>query len=184
MELEKFKDFGNLKSNFQWIHVPGKLKWISSGRGVVVGVNSGNNIYYRKGLSAGRPTGTGWVHIPGKLMMIEIYGDQVVGTNPGHAIFKCPVTGVPSTRGRGGKGGRTGNPNSLTSSEGKAITHRLFSHKLFFVRHIMESFCYIDWFTVLCVVLIIADLVIESIENINYLRIFVWSLKVLICKGN
>ena len=83
---------------FQWTHVPGKLKWISSGRGVVVGVNSGNNIYYRKGLSAGRPQGSGWAHVPGKLMMIEIWESQVVGTNPGHVIFKSPVTGVRTPR--------------------------------------------------------------------------------------
>ena len=84
---------------FQWIHIPGKLKWISSGRNVVIGVNSGNNIYYRKGMSSGRPTGTGWVHIPGKLMMVEIYENQVVGTNSGHAIYKCPVSGVPAPKG-------------------------------------------------------------------------------------
>ena len=85
---------------FQWTHVPGKLKWISSGRGVVVGVNSRNNIYYRSGLSSGTPTGGAWVQIPGKLKMIDIYEDQVVGTNPGNVIFKSPVSGVPSIGGK------------------------------------------------------------------------------------
>jgi uncharacterized protein (AIM24 family) len=60
-------------------------------------VNRGNNIYYRKGISASRPTGTGWVHVPGKLMQIEIYGNQVVGTNPGHVIFKSAVSGISAS---------------------------------------------------------------------------------------
>jgi hypothetical protein len=93
-----WEKFNNLLI-LQWIHVPGKLKWIASGRGVVVGVNTANNIYYRKGLSARKPTGTGWVRIPGKLKMIDIDGDQVVGTNPGNVIFKTPVIGLP-TRGK------------------------------------------------------------------------------------
>lgn len=73
------------------------MKWISSGSNIVVGVNSGNSIYYRKGMSASRPTGTGWVHIPGKLMQVEIYGDEVVGTNTANVIYKCPVSGVSTT---------------------------------------------------------------------------------------
>ena len=64
------------------------MKWISSGSNIVVGVNSGNKIYYRKGMGASRPTGTGWVHIPRKLMQVEIYGDQIVGTNRGNVISK------------------------------------------------------------------------------------------------
>ena len=84
--------------HFQWTHIGGKLKWISSGRNVVVGVNSGDNIYYRTGMSAGTPTGSGWKHIGGKLMMIEIYENEVVGTNSGHAIYKCPVSGVSAPK--------------------------------------------------------------------------------------
>jgi hypothetical protein len=94
-ELEKVDSFGN-SSIFQWTHVPGKLKWISSGRGVVVGVTTANTIYYRKGMSPRKPAGITWVRIPGKLKMIDIDGDQVVGTNPGNVIFKTPVIGLPS----------------------------------------------------------------------------------------
>ena len=101
-------------SHFQWIHIPGKLKWISSGSNIVVGVNSNNDIFYRKGMSAGRPTGTGWVRVPGKLMQIEVYGNEVVGTNPGHVIFRAPVTGVSSLG--------TGNRNSLNSNEGISLS--------------------------------------------------------------
>ena len=84
--------------HFQWTHIGGRLKWISSGRNVVVGVNSGNNIYYRTGMSAGKPTGSRWKHIGGKLTMIEIYENEVVGTNSRHAIYKCPVSGVSAPK--------------------------------------------------------------------------------------
>jgi hypothetical protein len=93
--LEKVDSFGN-SFIFQWTRVPGKLKWISSGRGVVVGVTTANTIYYRKGMSPRKPAGITWVNIPGKLKMIDIDGDQVVGTNPGNVIFKTPVIGLPS----------------------------------------------------------------------------------------
>ena len=101
--MMQFLDFVNQMEyfqleHFQWTHVGGKLKWISSGRNVVVGVNSGNNIYYRTGMSAGAPTGSGWKHIGGKLMMIEIYENEVVGTNSGHSIYKCPVSGVSAPK--------------------------------------------------------------------------------------
>ena len=103
LEMMQFLDFVNQMEyfqleHFQWTHIGGKLKWISSGRNVVVGVNSGNNIYYRTGMSAGAPTGSGWKHIGGKLMMIEIYENEVVGTNSGHAIYKCPVSGVSAPK--------------------------------------------------------------------------------------
>ena len=103
LEMMQFLNFVNvmeyfLHEHFQWTHISGKLKWISSGRNVVVGVNSGDNIYYRTGMSAGAPTGSGWKHIGGKLMMIEIYENEVVGTNSGHAIYKCPVSGVSAPK--------------------------------------------------------------------------------------
>lgn len=73
---------------------------------MVVGVNRGNNIYYRTGMSTGRPTGSGWKQIPGKLMMIEVYENEVVGTNPGHVIFRNPVSGVAAPK--PSKGNQTG----------------------------------------------------------------------------
>ena len=81
----------------------------------MVGVNSKNDIFYRQGMSAKTPTGTGWVHVSGKLMMIEIYYNQVVGTNTGHAIYKCPVSGISAPSGnKVTPGRRTGDTGKIS----------------------------------------------------------------------
>ena len=72
--------------------MPGKLKWVGSGRNILVGVNSNDDIYYRAGMSATNPTGTKWVKVSGKLMQIDVYENEVVGTNSGNAIYRCPVS--------------------------------------------------------------------------------------------
>ena len=129
LEMMQFLKFVNQMEYFQhdyfqWTHVGGKLKWISSGRNVVVGVNSNNDIYYRTGMSARAPTGSGWKHIGGKLMMIEIYENEVVGTNSGHAIYKCPVSGVPAPK---QTKKQTKKPNKKTSkSKGKNLLNFSF----------------------------------------------------------
>lgn len=121
-EIEEIRTFHKLYI-FQWTHVPGKLKWISSGRGVVVGVTTANTIYYRKGMSPRKPTGITWVRIPGKLKMIDIYGDQVVGTNPGNVIFKTPVIGLP----RPGNGYHTGSADKLKSTNSSHMLPKILS---------------------------------------------------------
>jgi len=76
-----------------WTKVAGALKWISSGKGTVVGVNGGDSIYYRKAVSSSNPTGTRWEKVSGKLMQIDVDGDQVVGVNSVHNIYRTPTFG-------------------------------------------------------------------------------------------
>ena len=72
--------------------MPGKLKWVGSGRNILVGVNSNDDIFYRAGMSAANPTGTKWVQVSGKLMQIDIHENEVVGTNSANNIYRCPVS--------------------------------------------------------------------------------------------
>ena len=76
----------------QWEHIGGKLKWISSGKNLVIGVNSNDDIYFRHGISSSSPAGSGWTRIGGKLSQIDTYGVTIVGANSGlnayHLTFK------------------------------------------------------------------------------------------------
>ena len=71
----------------QWNKVAGKLKWISSGKSVVFGVNSADDIFYRVGITESVPIGTHWVQVPGKLSQIDTYEDFVWGVNAGQIPF-------------------------------------------------------------------------------------------------
>jgi hypothetical protein len=71
----------------QWEHVQGKLKWITSGKDVVFGVNSKDDIFFRHGISASTPAGTGWSSVGGKLSQIDTYGFTVVGANSGLNVY-------------------------------------------------------------------------------------------------
>ena len=72
----------------QWEHIGGKLKWISSGKDIVLGVNSNDDIFFRHGISAGTPAGTGWTHLGGKLSQIDTYGTTVLGVNSGRNAYQ------------------------------------------------------------------------------------------------
>ena len=51
----------------RWKHVGGRLKQIESGpNGAVWGVNRRGHIYFRAGISRGRPIGRNWVYIRGR----------------------------------------------------------------------------------------------------------------------
>ena len=43
----------------------------------MIGVNAQDDIFYRSGMSADTPTGTGWNKVAGKLMNIDILDDEV-----------------------------------------------------------------------------------------------------------
>jgi len=49
----------------EWTPLDGLLVQIDSGRDVVWGTNAGGDVYYRSGMSASNPTGTGWVKVDG-----------------------------------------------------------------------------------------------------------------------
>ena len=69
----------------------GKLKWISSGDNIVVGVNSANHIYYRKGITAATPTGTGWERVTGGLVQIDVYNTDIWGVNTNDEIYQAAL---------------------------------------------------------------------------------------------
>ena len=73
--------------HLQWQHIGGKLKWISSGKNVVFGVNSNDDIFYRAGITSSAPAGSHWVHVPGKLAHIDTHGDFVWGVNSANNAF-------------------------------------------------------------------------------------------------
>ena len=65
----------------QWQPIGGRLKWISSGENIVVGVNSNNDIFNRQGISQSNPFGTDWVQISGQLVNIDIFQNGLYGTS-------------------------------------------------------------------------------------------------------
>ena len=57
----------------------------------MVGVNNGDSIYYRVGLSHSKPQGNRWIHVGGRLTMIDVSGMTVIGVNRGQQTWKSPV---------------------------------------------------------------------------------------------
>lgn len=71
-----------------WKRVPGGLMQIDSGpRGIVCGVNRGNNIYCRLQITRRTPYGRRWINVPGKLKYIScgVYGHW--GVSRSNQIF-------------------------------------------------------------------------------------------------
>ena len=64
---------------------------MSSGRGLVVGVNKNDQIFFRIGITPQAPYGTQWAMVGGKLSMIDIYKMMVVGANSAMTPWKSPV---------------------------------------------------------------------------------------------
>ena len=77
---------------FQWDAIDGTMKWISSGKDILVGVDRNNEIYYRSGMSPSNPTGDKWVKVSGSLMQIEIDGLQTVGVNSNEVPYQSGAT--------------------------------------------------------------------------------------------
>ena len=84
------------------MRVPGALKWIASGWGIVVGVNKIDKIYYRTQVSRKFPTGKRWVNVPGRLAQIDVHGMRVYGRNSKHFIYMSPLA-----KGKGKRGAAT-----------------------------------------------------------------------------
>ena len=51
--------------------VNGILKYISSGKNVVIGVNAAGHVFQRQGVSAASPAGTSWRQLDGALGMVD-----------------------------------------------------------------------------------------------------------------
>ena len=75
----------------QWTQVGGKLKWISSGKNIVVGVNSADDIFYRDGITSTNQIGTRWVKIGGKLSQIDTFNDKVWGANSAQYVYQLTI---------------------------------------------------------------------------------------------
>ena len=73
----------------RWVHIGGKLKQIEAGpNGGVLGVNRANYIYYRAGVSRGRPTGRHWVRIGGRLNHVSLGCTGIYGVSSNGRIWK------------------------------------------------------------------------------------------------
>ena len=68
--------------------ISGKLIHVSSGESGVWGVNRGNYIYFRRGVTERRPSGSSWRRIGGRLKQIDSgpFG-MVCGVNRGNQIY-------------------------------------------------------------------------------------------------
>ena len=77
-----------LKDGRSWEQISGHLKHVSVGEAGVWGVNDGDEIYYRDGVTAAAPSGVSWRKIPGKLKQIDSGPNQIVyGVNTDDKIF-------------------------------------------------------------------------------------------------
>ena len=73
----------------RWVHVGGRLKQIEAGPGGAVwGVNTANHIYFRAGVSRGRPIGRYWVRIGGSLKHVSVGCVGVYGINKRGQIWR------------------------------------------------------------------------------------------------
>ena len=71
-----------------WRRVPGGLVQIDSGpRGIVCGVNGGNNIYCRLQIIGRVPYGRRWINVPGKVKYISCGDYGYWGVNKANHIF-------------------------------------------------------------------------------------------------
>ena len=60
-----------------WQRIDGKLDWISSrADGEVWGISK-TNIFKRRGISSGNPTGTGWTKVQTNLSQVDAYKGQI-----------------------------------------------------------------------------------------------------------
>ena len=70
-----------------WQKIDGKLDWISSGAaGEVWGVAK-TEIFKRRGVSIGNPTGTGWTKVEGNLSQVDVYKGQIWGVDTLQKIY-------------------------------------------------------------------------------------------------
>ena len=67
------------------------MKWISSGKDILVGVSNSDEVFYRAGMSSATPTGTEWVKVAGGLAQIDIDGIQTVGVDGAGKAFQSSV---------------------------------------------------------------------------------------------
>ncbi|XP_071987797.1 fish-egg lectin-like [Engystomops pustulosus] len=65
---------------FQCTVIPGKLKQISAGLGMVYGVNENNDVFYR--------SNNKWLQVPGKLVLVAAGPAGVWGINPQNNIYR------------------------------------------------------------------------------------------------
>lgn len=73
----------------KWYRIPGSLKQIAAGpKGIVVGVDKARKIYYRAGVSSGKPMGTRWVRIPGRLNQVVAGCSGIFGLSMKGEIFR------------------------------------------------------------------------------------------------
>ena len=64
------------------------MKYVSSGKKIVIGVSAIDNIFMREGISASNPTGTSWKQVSGNLKLIDSYRPKKIwGIAEGDAVY-------------------------------------------------------------------------------------------------
>ncbi|PVD26568.1 hypothetical protein C0Q70_14245 [Pomacea canaliculata] len=77
-----------LTTGTSWTLVPGLLKQLDVGRNIVVGVNSENEILYRKDIKGQNPTGLDWVQLDGRLKHVTVSPNGAIwGISPDNLVY-------------------------------------------------------------------------------------------------
>ena len=64
------------------------MKYVSSGKKFVIGVNDNDEIFMRAGISDSKPTGTSWDKLNGRLKVVDaLSSNQIWGVNADNNIF-------------------------------------------------------------------------------------------------
>ena len=64
------------------------MKYVSSGRKIVIGVNVIDDIYMREGITASNPIGTSWKKVSWKFKLIDSNGPKEIwGITKANAIY-------------------------------------------------------------------------------------------------
>lgn len=56
-----------------------------------MGVNNGDYIYYRVGVSPSKPEGNRWIRAGGRLRQVDVFGMTISGVNSGRYTYKSPL---------------------------------------------------------------------------------------------
>ncbi|XP_046881807.1 fish-egg lectin-like isoform X1 [Hypomesus transpacificus] len=95
--------YSGSNSALNWRQIPGSLKYYSCGPYSCWGVNSGDQIFVRKGVNSFNCEGDGtWQKVPGSLSMIEVGSDgSVYGVNSAGGVFRRDSTSACQPEGTG-----------------------------------------------------------------------------------
>ena len=70
-----YGDEENIDANWQDVSANPPMKWVASGKDLVLAIDQTGNLHYRDGITVSQPTGTNWVKVGGipQLKQIDVY---------------------------------------------------------------------------------------------------------------